>query len=142
MQQTQTPMPTLHITNYQQNLDAGYLHHLIMHNLPTDTQLPSVINISIAYMQVTKKNGVYITTLALSILGQSYKVKLQHSNQEVYLAQYGLDLNTYTTATDKDAHVRIFQQAFNAIVYARVAQIIKALTTAYENYKPQTKFRR
>lgn len=126
-------LPILHVTNYQQYIDASYMHQIVMDNLPQDTHWPEAINISIAYMQIVKKAGAFITTLALSILGKTYKVKTTHANADFYLAQYGLDLNTYANQGTKDNHIRLFQQAFQGVVYNKKTQIIKALKCAYGN---------
>jgi len=130
-----TTMPIIHITNYQQHIDAAILQQLIADSLPEDVQWPEAINISIAYMQVQKKYSVYTTTLALSILGKAYRLKLHHDNESFYLAQYGLDLNNFSTSVAKDAYIRIFQQAFETVVYAKTTQIMKAIKFAYGTEK-------
>ena len=124
-------LPAIHLTNYQQYIDVSYLHQLIAHSLPEDVNWPDSINVSIAYMQVQKKHSVYTTTVALSILGKAYKITLHHDNADFYAAQYGLDLNNYSTQAGKDAHVRIFNLAFQRAVSAKLSQIIKALKFAY-----------
>jgi len=126
-------MPTVHITNYQQYIDSGFLFAAIADNLPNDVHWPGIINISIAYMQVTKKINVYTTTLALSILGKAYKFKLQHSNSAFYFAQYNLDVSSYASLEQRDYDICMYRRAFEQVVNRNLKQIIKAITCAYAN---------
>lgn len=129
--QTETPLPTIHVTNYQQYIDAPYLQQAIADYLPADAVLPETINVSIAYMQVHKKNNIYTTVLVLSILGKSYRFKHTHANPDYYAAQQGLDLNNYGSQVSKDDHMHVFNTAFYGVVLNTIGQIVKAITTAY-----------
>jgi len=126
-----TTMPVINVTNYQQYIDAAPLQQLIADSLPDDVSWPDAINVSIAYMQVQKKHSVYITMVALSILGKAYRLTLHHDNEYFYLAQYGLDLNNYSTQAVKDMHIRVFNQAFVEVINVKAAQIMKAIKFAY-----------
>lgn len=135
MQTADNPtLPTLHVTNYQQYIDASPLHTIVMDNLNPEANWPDTVNISIAYMHTTKKGLTYITTLALSILGKAYKISVS-ADKIIYDAQRGLDLNLYAERAGKDHDIKTTQNAFNALVANKKQQIIKAITCAYANYK-------
>lgn len=134
-------MPQVHVTNYQQYIDATYLHTIITDNLPSGIPWPENINVSIAYMDVKKKGVLLYGTIALSILGKAYKISMP-VDEHAYLAKYGLDLNTYANNSTKDNHRSIFQRTFDGIVANKKQQIIKAITCAYTGYQPQTTYRR
>src|ERR1700752_4736646 len=111
----QTTAPKVHITNYQQYIDAHILQQLINDNLPRDVNWPLHVNVSIAYMDVKKKGVILYGTIALSILGKTYKVSAP-VEQEAYLAKYGLDLGVYFNQDLKDSHIHILQNTFAGII--------------------------
>lgn len=129
---TNHTLPALHITNYQQHIDPSYLYNAIIDSLPDDVHWPVNINVSIAYMQVQRQHGIFNTTLALSILGKAYKIKIAHDNKGYYDAQYALDSGAGNRDA-KDNYTRLYQQAFQDVVVAKKKQIIKAITCAYGN---------
>lgn len=126
-----TTMPQVHITNYQQYIDADYLIANVISSLPADQILPEHVYASIAYMQIVKSIGGFTTTLVLSIKGKSYRFKLTHNNTRLYLAQYGLDLNTYADSATKAKDIHQLNVAFEAVVEKNIKQITKAIVTAY-----------
>jgi hypothetical protein len=130
---TITPMPTVHVTNYQQYINADDLTVGILDHIPADAVLPERLYISIAYMRVVKFVGRYKTNLNLSIKGRSYSFSFLHDNDHYYLAGRSLELNETSTTVVKDIHIRVFQQAFEAVVNKNIKQITKAIITAYEH---------
>lgn len=132
--QTTTQMPTIHITNYQQYINADYLADRILDHIPADAMLPENIYASIAYIMVDVKAAIYTTALVLSIKGKAYRFKLCHKDQAAYNAWVnGLELKSTRSQNDKDADIRLLQQAFEAVVNKNIKQITKAITCAYGN---------
>lgn len=83
-------------------------------------------------MQVQRQGGIFKTTLVLSIKGYAYRFALPHNEEPYYIAHVGLSCGTFTSPTAKDMQIRIYQQAFEAVVEKNIKQITKAIITAYE----------
>lgn len=128
---TNNLIPVVHVTNYQQYINADYLALNVNDRMPADSKLPENIYTSIAYMQVQRAKGVFNTTLCLNIKGRAYRFKLAHDVEAYYIAQVTIDYNTFSSSTAKDMQIRQLQQAFEAVVNKNIKQIVKAITTAY-----------
>lgn len=132
MKQTVTSVPQVHITNYQQYINTDYLTAEVLSNIPADAELPEHIYASIAYMRVVRFIGRYKTNLSLNIKGRTYSFTLLHDNDNAYHASKAVDLNAFGSGQEaKDIAIRVFQQAFEAVVNRNIKQITKAITTAY-----------
>lgn len=130
--QTQTAIPVVHVTNYQLHINTDVLAQAITDRLqPCEALAGKALYVSVAYMQVQKVKSTFKTTLVLSIKGRSYRYYIMHDNEYFYLTQVALDQNSFTGAAAKDTHIRIYQHAFIQVVEKNIAQITKALVTAY-----------
>lgn len=134
-------LPAVHVTNYQQYITGDFLQQAIADTLPVamDAKLPENMHLSIAYIDIKKTSEVcafktvYKTRLALSIKGKTYTYELQHGNDHLYLAHVGLQINQYSTAAAKDNHIKLLNQAFEAVVFMRAGKITQDLIANYVN---------
>lgn len=137
----ETTLPNVYVTNYQQYVNADFLQQAIDKVIPVYMELPMAgsLYISIAYIDINKisKAGTwkatYKTRLALSIKGKTYTYELQHGNDHLYLAHVGLQINQYSTAAAKDNHIKLLNQAFEAVVFMRAGKITQDLIANYVN---------
>jgi len=123
-------LPQVHVTNYQQYINADYLSDAIAGRLP-GADMPENVYASIAYMQVGQKSGGWYTVLVLSIMGKSYRYELLHDHNSYYTAQVNFDLNNFNNL-HKDTCILLFNTAFEEVVLARINKIVKDILKAYK----------
>jgi hypothetical protein len=133
-----TTLPNVHVTNYQQYVNAVFLQQAIVDTIPVvmDAQLPENLYISIAYIDIkviSGANATFATKLVLNIKGKSYSYKLRHNNTDLYLAHVGLQTNQYSTTAAKGNHIKLLNQAFEAVVFMRAGAITDDLIANYTN---------
>lgn len=142
--QTNNILPQVHVTNYQQYINADFLAEGIANMLNQSsfgepdydlTGFPENMYISIAYIDVLKQGKkserAYKTILAVNIQGKAHRYELLHNDEHIYLAMIGLTMNNYGTNISKDQHIRLLQQAFETLVFMRIEKIIEDLIKSY-----------
>jgi len=126
-----THRPAVHVTNYQQYINAGILTEAILERIPNVTELPETLYVSIAYLQINRIRSVYETILCLNIKGRAYRFKAAHDIAAYYTAIVALSYNVYSNQAAKDTDIRSLQLAFEAVVQKNIKRIVNAITAAY-----------
>lgn len=142
--QTNNTIPQVHVTNYQQYINANFLAEGIANTLNQShfgepdydlTDFPENMHINIAYVDVLKQGKrserIYKTVLAVNIQGTPHMYELLHNDEDIYFAMIGLTINDYITRISKDMHISLLQQAFETLVFMRIEKIVEDLIKSY-----------
>jgi len=129
---------TVHVTNYQQHIDASFLVEQLVSDVADYADaLSEAMYASIAYFTINKTYDIripYEAKLAISIKGKTYTYKLANNQRHIYEAFIHLQVNQYAYDTGmelKDAHIKIVQAEFERLVFMRSHKIGTDLLNAY-----------
>jgi len=122
---------TVHVTNYQQHLDANPLLAYILENIPEGVadSITDAMHASIAYVTVNKVRDprkLHETVLALSIVGKTYRYKYMHGVKELYDAAGAI-----AAGKASNTQIKAMQDTFETLVFLRGDKIVADLLKAY-----------